>query len=419
MGECQSCGNNTVRSQRYCNDCQSNQNVKQPADFARSDEWLNASRYYEEYQDEQNSHKKRNWRKIFASIITVLLLLGFAATGWAYLNKVTSAKHTVQEFEKAVKNSDAERLVQLISFEHTSTGFNKSQAEHMIHYFKESPGEFLALIGYLRASADGAEEDESQNMHVNRLGTKWLLFDQYKIKLDPAGINIQTSQENVNLYLNGDEVGELSEGIYELKGVTPGEHVVKGEVEVKGDRYDHIMSVNTYENKDNPIEIEFEELSPEVLQASLEKRLEDDIKTAVENHVNEYVEAYEDKDINAFQVMKNDSYLQDTEANIQEMDELGKNFSGEIKSITYDIGSLELERDETSDLFTSSIIVSFVLDAGYYLEGDDPDHMLSNENTYSWNYEFAFEEEEKSWVITSGTPMAMFETDELEVKEFE
>ncbi|GGF31159.1 hypothetical protein GCM10010954_32940 [Halobacillus andaensis] len=419
MGECQSCGKSTVSSQTYCDDCQPNQKVKQPADFARSDEWLNASRYYEEYQDEQNSYKKRNWRKIFVSLVTLLLLLGFSATGWAYLTKITSAKHTVQEFEKAVKKSDAERLVQLVSFDHTSTGFNKTQANHMIDYFEQSPSEFVSMLGYLRASADGAEEDESQNMHVHHLGAKWLLFDQYKIKLDPAEINIQTSQQNVNLYLNGDQVGELSEGRYELNGVTPGEHVVKGEVEVNGDRYDHIMSVNTYENTDDPIEMEFDELSPEVLQASLDERLEDDIKNAVENHVHEYVEAYEEKDINAFQVMKNDSYLQDTDASIQEMDELGKNFSGGVKAITYDVGSLELKRDEVSDLFTSSIVVSFVLDTGYYLDGDDPDNMLSNENTYSWHYEFTYDEDEKAWVITSGKPMAMFETDELEVKEFE
>ncbi|MCP3028089.1 hypothetical protein [Halobacillus sp. A5] len=393
--------------------------VKQPADFARSNDWLNASQYYEEYQEEQKSYKKRNWKKIFVSFITLLLLISFAATGWVYLTKITSAEHSVQEFEKAIKNNDADRIVQLVSFDHVSDGFTRSQAKHMVEHYNDHPGEFASTIGYLRASADGAEEEDTQRLHVSNSGQRWVWFDQYKLKLNPAHLNVQTSQENVDLYLNGDQVGEMTEGVYELQGVTPGEHVVKGEVEVNGDKYDQVMSVNTYETTDETIILEFEELSPQGMEDTIEESLEEDIKKAVERHVQDYIEVYENQDISSFTVMKNNSYIEDTEANIQDMKDSEKNFYGDLKNVTYDIGSLTFDHNEETEQFTSSIVVSFILDTGYYLNGEEPEEMLSNENTYSWEYEFTYDGEERKWFITSGTPMAMFKTSNLEEIEYD
>ncbi|WP_431804153.1 TcaA second domain-containing protein [Halobacillus andaensis] len=418
MGDCQKCGKSTNDPQPYCENCQPKQDTKQPADFAKSSEWLEASNFYEEYQEVQKSYKKRNWKKIFASLVTLLLFLGFGVTGWFYLTKITSANHTVQEFERAVKNEEADRLAQLVTFNHADSDFNKSQAADMIQYFNEHTDRFASTIAYLRASAEGADEEKDQLLHVTNVGDRLVLFDHYKLTLEPEHLNIETSQENVSLYIDGDKVGEMTEGVYKVQGVTPGEHVVKGEVEVNGEQYDQMMSVNTYESREEPVALEFDELSPEAAEADLRETLDDDIKQAVEQHIQEYIKAYETKDVTAFTVMKNDSYIEDTEQSIEEMEDSGKSFFGEIKNITYDDGSIEFRHHEENELFTSSIIVSFLLDTGYYLNGDDAEDVLSSESTYSWEYELSYDQEARRWVISSGTPMAMFETDELDVKEY-
>ncbi|WP_173915603.1 hypothetical protein [Halobacillus sp. Marseille-Q1614] len=386
--------------------------AKQPAEFANSTEWLDASNYYEKYKESQQSYKKRNWKRIFISIITISLLLVFLVTGWLYLDKISSAEH-------AVNQEDPEKLADLISFPHDSQSFNASQANHMIDYYKKHPGEFVSTVGYLRTSSGTSEEIESEHfLHIKDFGKKWLVFDHYAIELDAAKAEVQSDINEVSLYLNGEEVGKLSNGIYAINGLTPGEHVLKGEVH-RGDKvYDEVVSLNTYQTSNEPITLEFEEFSTESQEEVLSDNLESDLKQAVQEHVEEYIAAFEAKDMGEFKRMKNESYLERTDETIQEMTDLGQNYDGKVMGIGYDIGSLDFSYDEDSKLYNAAFTVSFTFDSGYYLDGDGLENSLRTENTYYWNYEFTYDEAEQNWFITGGTPLSGYTTDELDIREF-
>ncbi|MFC7321870.1 TcaA second domain-containing protein [Halobacillus campisalis] len=419
MEKCIECGNEVHSSNSTCEECTSNTRAKQPSYFAASDDWLNASQYYERHYKEQKKNKNKNWKKIFTTLITVAMVIGLSVTGWAYLSKITSSEYIVHEFENAVKENDAESLLKLIDFQHASESFKLTHAENMVEHFNKSSGEFVETLGYLRASADGAELENEQMLHVSNQGSKWLMFNDYKLQLTPENMEVFSTQSGVKLYLNNEQLGTLSKGTYELSGLPPGEHELKGVVEIDGETYDEVVTINTYELSKETVEVNFEDLNPQAVKASLEETLEADLQQAVSEHVEEYVTAFKEKDITVFNRMRNDSYLEDTKLSIEEMESLGQHYDGEIKGIFYE-GNPEVTVDKETGSYKSTMSASFDIKSGYYLDGEGEDSARMNKNTYSWEYDFTFDDEENLWVITSGKPMTStsIETAQLESQGF-
>ncbi|WP_082233344.1 TcaA second domain-containing protein [Halobacillus massiliensis] len=396
------------------------QKTKLPADFANSKDWHEASQYYDQYMETRKVHKKRNWKRIVIYIITLSFILCFSLSGWFYLERVSSAEYTAQKFEKAIKEQDVSKLSELLVFPHDSQSFNASQANHMIDYYKKHSGEFVSTVGYLRSSS-GIKEERNPDyfIHMNKSGKKWGIFDDYSIELDASRITVQSAAKGVFLYLNDEHIGKLeTNGVFAIEGITPGEHVLKGVVNSGEKKYEEIISLNTYQNFDEPLSLKFEELSIVNRKKFLEEDLEEEITEAVHTHSKEYILALESKDIGEFNIMKNESYLERAEKSIVEMKELGQSYEGEIKEIGFDLGSLDFSYDNKRDIYQSNITVSLTFNSGYYLDGDSPDHALRAKNTYYWDYEFTYDENDQHWYITSGTPLTDYQTDNMDVIKF-
>ncbi|UOR11659.1 TcaA second domain-containing protein [Halobacillus amylolyticus] len=418
MGECRKCGKEISPSLEECEECSAEQRAKQPAEFAENHEWLNASNYYSEHVEEQRSYRKRNWRKIFVTLISIALFIGFATTLWLYLSKVTSAQHVVQEFEEAVNEENANKLVDLVAFDHAKQTFNEGQAKLMIDYYNNHSDQFVSTLSYLRSASKGEGIDSEYALHLQDQGSQWLVFDQYALSLDPVSIEISSNVKNVTLYLDGNKVGLLEgDSVYELAGLTPGEHIVKGVVDVDGNKHDEIISINTYETSE-PIQLIFEDVKPDVTAGSLSESLEKDLKEAVSDHVEQYIAAYESKDIAKFKRMKSEEYLESAQNNIEGLEATGENFVGEVTEIVYDIGSMEITSADEERPFTSSLYVSFTFHSGYYNNDEQPSDMVREESTYIWNYNLTYDEAESMWFITSGMPVSSMKTEDTEVVEF-
>ncbi|MFD2922558.1 TcaA second domain-containing protein [Halobacillus naozhouensis] len=420
MGECRKCGREIPPSQQGCEDCNSARKAKQPAEFAENHEWLNASHYYSDHMEEQRSYRKRNWRKIFITVITFVLLAGFAVTFWMYLTKVTSAQHVVQEFEEAVKEEDANRLVDLVAFNHENQSFNVKQAELMVDYYNQHSDQFVSTLSYLRSVSDGEEDSSGSNsiIHLQNQGSQWLLFDQYALTLDPVSVDVSSNAENVALFLDGNKIGTITgNSVYELAGLTPGSHIVKGIVKANGKKHDEIISINTYQTS-QPVSLEFENITPEATLESLSGSLEEDLKQAVTDHVKEYVAAYEAKDISKFKRMQSEEYLEASENEIEKLEEMGAEFEGEVTKIVFDLGSMEITSEEGKRPFTSTMYASITFQSGYFDENVDSSERLKEENTYIWNYDLTYDDQEDMWLISSGTPVSSMRTEETELVEF-
>ncbi|UOQ94412.1 hypothetical protein MUO14_05510 [Halobacillus shinanisalinarum] len=420
MGECRKCGREISPSREECEECSSEQRAKQPAEFAENHEWLNASNYYSEHVEEQRSYRKRNWRKVFITFISIALFIGFATTLWLYLSKVTSAQHVVQEFEEAINEENANKLVDLITFDHVKQTFNEGQAKLMIDYYHNNSDQFVSTLSYLRSASGKKEEgtDSEYALHLQDQGSQWLVFDQYALALDPVSVEVSSNVKNVSLFLDGDEVGTLvGDSIYELAGLTPGGHIVKGIADVDGNQHEEIISINTYETSD-PIQLTFENVNPDVTAESLSKSLEKDLKKAIAEHVEQYIAAYESKDIAEFKRMKSEEYLESAQNHIEDLEAMGENFAGEVTEIVYDTGSMKLTSGEEERPFTSSLYVSFTFNSGYYHDDEEPSDMVKEEETFIWNYNLTYDGAEAMWFITSGKPVSSMETEETEVVEF-
>ncbi|WP_163526893.1 TcaA second domain-containing protein [Halobacillus ihumii] len=420
MGECRKCGREISPSQQECEDCNSAGKAKQPAEFAENHEWLNASHYYSDHIEEQRSYRKKNWKKIFITFITIALLIGFAVTFWLYLSKVTSAQHVVQKFEEAINEEDAHQLVDLVAFNHKNQSFNVKQAELMVDYYNQHSDQFVSTLSYLRSVSDGkANNSGSASMiHLQNQGSQWLFFDQFSLTLDPVSVDVSSNAEHVTLFLDGNKIGTVTgSSVYELGGLTPGSHILKGVVEVNEKKHDEIISINTYETS-QPISLEFENDTLEATAKSLSESLEEDLKKAITDHVKEYIAAYEAKDISKFKRMQSKEYLEAAEDKMEELEAIGADFEGEVTKIVFDLGSMEITSEEDERPFTSTMYASITFQSGYFGENVDSSERLKEENTYIWNYDLMYDEQEDMWLISSGMIVSSLKTEETEEVEF-
>lgn len=177
-----------------------------------------------------------------ASGLVVVLVTGAYFTG-QYL---TDEDRLVSRFEKIAVEGDADKLHKLLSASNEDVQFDRKTADALAAYFKNNEDIVEELANELRSEAEELaagdvrsfrEEEDAPFLYLEKKEKKkWLIFNEYELKLKRYMIPVRTNFEGASVEIDGKEVGEVSPdrlsleagpflpGKYEVKVVYEGEY---------------------------------------------------------------------------------------------------------------------------------------------------------------------------------------------------
>lgn len=169
--------------------------------------------------------KKRNIF-ITSGIALILLLIG----AYMMADKMNSPAELVKEFEEAMQEKDTETLMSILTTDHDDLEINEDTVEAFIKLYDEHPTEFRHMMTQLKAQAEGAAPGYSMYpIELEKRGKSFFYFDNYRLVLLPVYINVTTTCEDTDIYVNGEKMGTADEEYFqgEIGPVIPGIHTVK------------------------------------------------------------------------------------------------------------------------------------------------------------------------------------------------
>jgi uncharacterized membrane protein YvbJ len=174
-------------------------------------------------------------------IIGSTLALALLLVGGYFLGKYfTDEDRLIQRFEKAVESGNSEKLFTLLSASNEDLKLDRKTADGMIAYFKANSDSLQDLKEQLKAQAVELKKDalatsvsgEGSFIHLEKKDKKrWLIYDDYELKLQRYMVPVQTNYEGAKIYIDGKEAATAddSESSIEVGPLLPGEYEIKAE----------------------------------------------------------------------------------------------------------------------------------------------------------------------------------------------
>ncbi|ASK62841.1 hypothetical protein CFK37_12130 [Virgibacillus phasianinus] len=187
---------------------------------------------------QQNETKiKKPLRKKLITFLTLGLIIIIAAVAFYSIgkNKFTP-ENKIAAFEEAVKNNNVNELMDLISPYNNSFEVTTDSTAILLDYLKSNPQKYNQIIENLNQQLK-AMETSSEGKYINyatlkltKKGKEWLFFDNYKLTVIPAFIELSANQENIDFYIDNKKIATSSEkgSLEKSEPLMPGLHTVKG-----------------------------------------------------------------------------------------------------------------------------------------------------------------------------------------------
>lgn len=138
----------------------------------------------------------KKW-KVISTVVVLLILVG----GYLFLNNYYGKKATANRLVTAIKQDQDKTLASLITSNDPSFKPTSSNVEPLVTYYGRNKDKLASLKGALTSTG-------YVNSHLNFVnsGHKFLIFDNYKLKVKPIYPKIQTNKKNAKLTINGKVV---------------------------------------------------------------------------------------------------------------------------------------------------------------------------------------------------------------------
>lgn len=248
MKYCKECGTQLNDSQTFCSNC----GAQQP-----------------ETGSVAPASPTRNKRpalsgKAKAGITAAVIIIAAVAGTHFYLSSLTDPMKTVEEFENAVKEDDANALVKIINNGQDKYAITEKEAASYLAFLTDD-NDFNEISKELKKQAydvDGYKVSEPvRDGNDNKLVSikkaekkKWLLYDEYSLEFYPIELIVSSNLAGTEVTLAGKKTKKLKEEDEDenLGYLFPGEHllksVYKGEyAELTSE--DELDFSNAYENE--------------------------------------------------------------------------------------------------------------------------------------------------------------------------
>src|SRR5690625_3882100 len=254
MEFCKHCGKEIKEGIKFCNHCGKNihdsqtdkapveadkNGISDPKDEVSSESEVSAA-IADQSSDKNDKGKKQaskknptDPKKVKKKNILIFSGLGFIALiiiSFVILNKMNSPSHLIKEFEQAIDAEDSEKLSSILTTEEEGLDINKETMASFINLYVSNKSDLRNMINQLEIQAEGHGGGYSvYPVALVKDGKKLLFIDNYKLNLLPVYINVSTTYEGTDIFVNEEKLATADEEYFrdELGPLTPGIHVVK------------------------------------------------------------------------------------------------------------------------------------------------------------------------------------------------
>ncbi|KMK78241.1 zinc ribbon domain-containing protein [Alkalihalobacillus pseudalcaliphilus] len=232
---CQKCQTPLKEGAQFCPEC--GEKVENPKAHAS--------------EEKGQKEKKPFWTTKMITLVTICVLILATATTFYIIGSTSiDPEQTVTDFKNAVLNEDVDLVTQLLDPTVADWTFSNADAQALINYLNAHENDrdyvFDALETQASAYADGNRNaavsasilnDGQGSIGMSQEGKKWLLFDDYRIKITPLYLNITVNEDEAQLTINGREevdsttadekieFGPVSPGTYDIEAFIEGRYV--------------------------------------------------------------------------------------------------------------------------------------------------------------------------------------------------
>lgn len=248
MSYCNNCGYKMNEEQTFCPECGE---VVNPSKTATT---------------ESAPPVQKKVMGLKAKVITATVVaLGAIAFGAYYMvNKtMTSPSAVVDNFIEAVQKQDVKTVKKIVNEGQIELKANEKQVQQFLTYVKDNPQVLASMSDELKEEVSlyetqgntvQTDEVNSSYAQLKLDGKKWVLFDHYTIRVQPAYVEVTSNLEKADVYIDNQKVDTIknADESQTVGPFLPGEHEMK--LSTKGD-YGTVEMKQTIESTDSDEEI--------------------------------------------------------------------------------------------------------------------------------------------------------------------
>lgn len=178
---------------------------------------------------------KKSKLLIGSGLLLVLLVAGAYFLG-SYL---TDEARLIARFERSANHDNSEKLYELLSAANEDIKFDQKTADGMIAYFKSHSEAAAQIAEELKRQSEQlrsgerevfADEEDTAFIYLHKKNRKrWLLYDDYELKVKRYMIPVQSNFKGAKIVVDGKEmvVANGDETLIEVGPFLPGEYSVE------------------------------------------------------------------------------------------------------------------------------------------------------------------------------------------------
>lgn len=157
---------------------------------------------------------------------TFVLILMFLLILVGIGHSKSSPEHLLQSFKETIKTNDASALKQLLISDNKSAEITKSSSQALLNYLRTHKGAYREITDSLTKAAQTKKLDSDGVLSITQQGRRYLLFKNYKLKLQTQPITVTGLRKGEQLALNADQQGIAHKGT-KYGRILPGTYVLQ------------------------------------------------------------------------------------------------------------------------------------------------------------------------------------------------
>lgn len=171
---------------------------------------------------------------IASGLVVILLVVGAYFTG----KYMTDEERLISKFERIAADGDADKLYKLLAGSNEDVKFDQETADEIAAYLKDNEDVIRELAEELRSEAEELksgevdtfrEHEDAPFLYMEKKDKKkWLLFNDYELKLKRYMVPVWSNFDGASVEVDGIEAGQVSsEASREVGPLLPGKYEVK------------------------------------------------------------------------------------------------------------------------------------------------------------------------------------------------
>jgi len=226
MDFCRECGTKLNHNQDFCPQCGGKVERTQAAVPSQSENTRTSS-------NPRQPIFKNKKSKLFA--LVGVLVLALLVSGYFIGRHMTAPMTVADAFIEAVKTKDSATVAKMVnSGQGEYEEVDETQIKTFLTYVDEHPRVLASISEGLKKDAKRLEgnvfsKKESETPPIVELmenGSKWVVFDDYAVKIQTFYLDVASDLDQTNIYINNEKAGTIEDE--ETFGpLLPGEYTIK------------------------------------------------------------------------------------------------------------------------------------------------------------------------------------------------